>query len=100
MPSDSDTSHEANIARIKCFRNELCHSVSTGIPNAEFEDKWKKVSKALEDLGFDPVEITRLKNGDIDHDTERRVEEQVKKWKLDIEPRVENLEQNVENIKG
>ena len=48
MPDDSDTSREASIVRIKCFRNELCHSVSTDIPNAEFEDKWKKVSKALD----------------------------------------------------
>ena len=100
MPTDSDTSREANIARIKCFRNELCHSVSTDVPNADFEDKWKKVSKALEDLGLDPMEITRLKNEDIDHDNQRRVEAEVQKWKLDIEPRVETLEQDVQNMKG
>ena len=98
MPADSDASHEANIVRIKCYRNELCHSVSTGIPNAEFEDKWKKVAKASVDLGFDPAEITRLKNEDIDHDTQRRVEEEVNKWKLDIEPRVEELEKGFEQI--
>ena len=100
MPSDSDTSHEANIVRIKCFRNELCHGVSTGISNPEFEDKWKKVSKALEDLGFDAVEITRLKNEAIEHDTQRRVEDEVKKWKFDFEPRVESLEQDVQTLKG
>ena len=52
------------------------------------------------DLGFDPVEIIRLKNEDIDHDTQHRVQEQVKKWKLDIEQRVDNLEQDVQTIKG
>ena len=40
MPPEDDESLEANITRIKCFRNDLCHSVSTGIPNDEFEDKW------------------------------------------------------------
>ena len=36
MPADGDVSREANIVRIKCFRNELCHSVSTGISNGKF----------------------------------------------------------------
>ena len=31
MPADDDFSLEAKIVRIKFFRNELCHSVSTGI---------------------------------------------------------------------
>ena len=47
MPGDGDGSREANIVRIKCHRNELCHSVSTGIRDTEFEDKWNKVSKSL-----------------------------------------------------
>ena len=39
MPAEDDNSLGANITRIKCFRNELCHNVSTEIPNAKFEDK-------------------------------------------------------------
>ena len=46
MPAEDDESLEANITKIKCYRDELCHSVSTGIPNSGFEDKWKKISTA------------------------------------------------------
>ena len=39
MPADDDESLAACITRMKCFRNRLCHSPFTGIPNSEFEDK-------------------------------------------------------------
>ncbi len=86
MPAGDDESVEANITRIKCFRNKLCHRFSTGIPNDEFEDKWKQISSSLEALelyahGYAYRQrIERLKNDPIDHVIQRRVEEQVNKW--------------------
>ena len=82
MPADDDQSLEANIARIKCFRNELCHSVSTGIPNDEFEDKWNTITSSLEaiKIGVYRKKIQALKNDSIDHKTQKRVEEEVEKW--------------------
>ena len=82
MPADDDQSLEANIARIKCFRNELCHSVSTGIPNEEFEDKWNTLASSLEaiKIGVYRKKIQALKNDSIDHKTHKRVEEEVEKW--------------------
>ena len=82
MPADDDQSLEANIARIKCFRNELCHSVSTGIPNEEFEDKWNTIASSLEaiKIGVYRKKIQALKNDSIDHKTHKRVEEEVEKW--------------------
>ena len=82
MPADDDQSLEANIARIKCFRNELCHSVSTGIPNEEFEDKWNTLASSLEaiKIGVYRKKIQALKNDSIDHETHKRVEEEVEKW--------------------
>ena len=82
MPADDDQSLEANIARIKCFRNELCHSVSTGIPNEEFEDKWNTITSSLEaiKIGVYRKKIQALKNDSIDHKTQKRVEEEVEKW--------------------
>lgn len=100
IPADSDVSTEANIVRVKCYRNELCHSVSTSITKVEFEDKWKIVSLALVALGLDQKEVDRLKTEAIDHDTERRVEEEVNKWKLQFESRVESLEEDVLKMKG
>ena len=95
-PADDDVSPEAHIVRIKCFRNELCHSISTGIPNGEFQDKWNVISCSLVSLGLDPKEIDRLKTEPIDHDTKHRLEEEVKKW----EPRIHHVEQELQLLKG
>ena len=81
-PADRDVSPEANITRIKWFRNELCHSGSTGIPNGEFEDKWNEISLSLEalEVSVHRKKIQALKTDSIDHDT-RRVEEELEQWK-------------------
>ena len=83
MPADTDVSPEANVIRIKCFRNELCHSVSTGIPNSEFEDKWNKISSSLQGLkaGVYRKRIQGLRNDPIDHETRRIVAEEVQQWR-------------------
>ena len=82
IPADDDQSMEANIARIKCFRNELFHSKSTSIPNNEFEDKWNIIVSSLEaiKIGVYRKKIQALKNDSIDHKTRKRVEEEVEKW--------------------
>ena len=82
MPADDDQSMEANIARIKCFRNELFHSKSTSIPNKGFEDKWSTIASSLEaiEIGVYRKKIQALKNDSIDHKTHKRVEEEVEKW--------------------
>ena len=82
MPAEDDDSLEANIARIKCFRNELCHGTSTGVPNDEFEEKWKQVSSCLEALELYAYrqKIEHMKSDPIDHDIQRRVEEEVGDW--------------------
>ena len=91
MPADSDTSPEANIIRINGFRNELCNSVSTGIPNSEFEDKWNKISSSLQALeaGISRKRIQDLKNDPIDDETRRVMDEQVEQWK-----RVQQLDES------
>ena len=82
IPADDDQSMEANIARIKYFRNKLFHSKSTSIPNNEFEDKWNIIVSSLEaiKIGVYRKKIQALKNDSIDHKTHKRVEEEVEKW--------------------
>ena len=61
-PSASDTSVEANLARIKLFRNKLYGHVSTtGIDKATFSALWQEISAALVALGLPQAEIDRLK---------------------------------------
>ena len=97
MPADTDSSREAHIVRIKCFRNELCHSISTAISNDEFKTKWTFISRSLVALGLDTKEIDKLKTESIDHDTKRRVEEEMKRWK-DLEPRVLSVEGKLQQL--
>ena len=81
------------------MRNSLCHSISTGIPNGEFENKWNTICYSLVALGLYQLEINCLKAEDIDHGTQRRIDEEVKKWKLEFEPRMKNLEQDLKQLK-
>lgn len=100
LPAANDNSREANIVRIKYVRNEWCHKFSIGVPKDEFEDMWSMITSALVALGFDQTEVDRLKTAPIDHDTKRRIEEEVNKRILEIEQRVESLEKDVREIKG
>ena len=61
-PARSDTSLEANLARVKFFRNALYgHVTTTGVDTPIFTALWQEISALLVALGFDPGEIDRLK---------------------------------------
>ena len=61
-PSPGDSSPEANLARVKFFRNELYgHVTSTGVDAKSFSSFWQEISTALQSLGLDQAEIDRLK---------------------------------------
>ena len=61
-PPSSDTSREANLARIKLYRNELYgHVTSTGVQTASFNIKWQEISAVLVALGLNPAEVVKLK---------------------------------------
>ena len=100
MPEESNQSALANLIRIRCFRNEISHSCSTGIPNHAFEDMWNNISTALVALDFDQTEIDRLKNKPIDHDTHDHVREANELWKLtqEINGRLEKVERDVQQL--
>ena len=61
-PTPSDTSMEANLARIKFFRNHLYgHVAKTGVDTPTFNALWVEISAALVALGLRQGEIDRLK---------------------------------------
>ena len=61
-PSPSDNSHEANLARVKYFRNVLYgHVTSTGVDTHSFSVLWQEISAVLVALGLQQSEIDRLK---------------------------------------
>ena len=60
-PSPGDNSLEANLARVKFFRNELyAHPKSTAFNAAIFSSLWQELSASLLSLGLDQAEIERL----------------------------------------
>ena len=61
-PPPSDTSHEANLARIKFFRNHLYgHITTTGVDELMFNALWQEISAVLVSLGLSQAEVDRLK---------------------------------------
>ena len=61
-PSPGDNSLEANLARVKFFRNELYgHVTSSGVDATSFFTFWHEISTALICLGLDQAEVDRLK---------------------------------------
>ena len=62
-PLPSDNSVEANLARIKFFRNELYgHVTTTGIDTPTFSALWQEISAVLVAFGLPQVEIDKLKS--------------------------------------
>ena len=62
MPPISDTSTEANLARMKNYRNVLYgHVTATGIQTSVFDVKWQEISSVLVSLGLNQSEVDRLK---------------------------------------
>ena len=82
LPDKSDQSIEANIARVKCFRNELAHMSSTGIPDSEFEEKWNQMSSSLEGivLYIHQQNIHGLKNDPVDGSNGPKLEGHIEEW--------------------
>ena len=78
-PPSSDTSLEANLARIKLYRNELYgHVTSTGVQTSVFNVKWQEISAVLIALGLNPAEVARLKSAPCGEDYNSTVIEWVK----------------------
>ena len=61
-PLPSDTSHEANLARVKFYRNIVYgHVTTTGVDTPTFSALWTEISGVLVSLGLDQTEVDRLK---------------------------------------
>ena len=62
LPPPSDTSHEANLARVKFYRNVLYgHVTTTGADTPTFSGLWNEITGVLVRLGLDQTEVDRLK---------------------------------------
>ena len=96
-PPVTDKSQQANLARIKWFRNEVyAHITTTGIEAPLFTQYWVELSDTLVQLGLDRAEIDWLKSAPLDED---QVIHLLSKWKRDdddIKERLETMDQKLD----
>ncbi|CAH3184202.1 unnamed protein product [Porites lobata] len=84
VPSASDTSIEANIARVKYYRNSVYgHASQESVDDLTFNSLWRDISAALTPLGVDAAAIAKLKTETMDPDTEKHYRKSLKEWKKD-----------------
>ena len=82
MLVDTDRSVQANIVRIKSYRNEVyAHVTSTQVDNATFESLWQKISQALIELYIPQNDVNDLKISPLALEEEIYIRV-LKDWKL------------------
>ncbi|XP_073259248.1 uncharacterized protein [Porites lutea] len=84
LPPATDTSAEANIARVKYYRNHVYgHASQASVDDPTFHSYWQDISKALVGLGADAAAITKLKTESMDPVIEKHYQELLREWKKD-----------------
>ena len=99
LPSAVDTSAEANIARIKYYRNTVYgHASQASVDDATFNSQWQDISNALGTLGGANYggAIIKLKNECMDPDTEKYYRELLMEWKR----YEDNIKEKLEEVEG
>ena len=85
LPPDSDNSTEANMVRIKWYRNDVYgHASKASVDDATFSALWQKISSAVLALGtgYGAV-ISRLKSESMDPAAEAYYKKLLRDWKKD-----------------
>ncbi len=99
LPSPTDTSKEANIARVKYYRNTVYgHASQASVDDATFNTYWQDISNALVALGGASygAAISKLKSECMDPDTEEHYRELLKQWKKDED----NIKDKLGEVEG
>ncbi|PFX16251.1 Tyrosine-protein kinase transforming protein Fes [Stylophora pistillata] len=110
LPPDSDKSKEANIARIKYYRNTVYgHASQASVDYATFNSCWTAISNAITGLVGEKYEadMENLRVGSMDPVSEEHYKKLLREWKKDedsVKERLEEIDENVrkglEQIKG
>ena len=99
LPSAADTSTEANIARVKHYRNSVYgHATQAFVDDVTFNTLWKDISNALvtlEGVSYRAA-INKLKKECMDPDSEEHYRELLLEWKKDED----NIKEKLEEMEG
>lgn len=98
-PPLSDTSLEANLARVKFFRNELYGHVSTTeVDSATFSHLWQEISSVLVTLGLNQADVDRL---EAEHSGEEDYLQMLSEWadsEEDLKSRLKEINQSIDIV--
>ena len=96
FPPAADTTLEADIARIKYFRNTVYgHASEASVDDATFNQYWKDIQEAIVRLGGAGYQsaIDDLKRECMDPDFEEHYRELLKQWVMDEKSVKERLDE-------
>ncbi|XP_046858613.1 uncharacterized protein LOC124452063 [Xenia sp. Carnegie-2017] len=97
----NDHSTEADITRIRLFRNErFAHLPDTSVSFDDFENFWLEISEPLVRLGISQEEIDRLKNELLDNEECERIVKEWDEFKFDVQNRLCVIESKQEEMKS
>ena len=100
IPPASDVSIQANMVRVKYYRNNVYgHASKASVDEPTFNSYWQDISNALMGLGAGPgygAAINRLKTESMDPDMEEHYKELLKEWKKDED----NIKDKLEEMEG
>ncbi|KAL9965547.1 hypothetical protein ACROYT_G029361 [Oculina patagonica] len=105
LPPPADTGKEANIARVKYYRNTVYgHASEASVDDATFNTYWQDISNTLVALSGASygAAINKLKNECMDPDMEEHYRELLKQWKKDednIKDKLDEIEVLLKQIK-
>ena len=94
LPPAVDTSAEANIARVKYYRNHVYgHASQASVDDATFNTYWQDISNALVGLGADAAAINKLKTESMDPVIEQHYQQLLREWKKDDDSSKDRLDE-------
>ena len=101
LPPAADTSAEANIARVKYYRNHVYRNASqASVDDATFNTYWQDISNALVGLGADAAAINTLKTQSMDPVIEKHYQELLRECKKDDDNSKDRLDEIEGNLKS
>ncbi|RMX38576.1 hypothetical protein pdam_00023686, partial [Pocillopora damicornis] len=105
LPLATDTTLEADFARIKCYRNTVYgHASEASVDDVTFNQYWQDIQDALVRLGGAGYQsaINDLKKECMDPDIEEHFKELLKQWVVDevsIKERLDEIGKSLDKLK-
>ena len=103
LPAVTDLSREADIVRVKYFRNTVYgHADSASVDDKEFNDNWRDIRDSLVRLGGVKYKaaIDALRNDGMDPEVEDHYRELLSQWKKDEDNIKDQLNEIMKRLDG